>query len=64
MGRTSRGTLWGATANGSWTPLKTYKTQGNAETRTINLKKGTYRVVVFAKYGYAQTTSASVYLKK
>jgi hypothetical protein len=51
-------------ADGSWKPLKTYKTQGSKETRTINLPKGTYQVVVNAKYGYQGTTSAPVYLKK
>ena len=39
-------------------------TQGSKETRTINLPKGTYRVVVKAKYGYAETPSAPVYLKR
>ena len=38
--------------------------QGHKETRTLNFKKGTYRVVVKAKYGYQGTTSAEVYLKK
>ena len=51
-------------ADGTWQPLKTYKTKGSKETRTLNLKKGTYRVVVKAKYGYQGTTSAEVYLKK
>ena len=35
-----------------WAPLKTYKTVGTKETRTLDLKKGTYRVVVLDKYGY------------
>ncbi len=51
-------------ADGTWKPLKTYRTRGSAETRTINLPKGTYRVVVRAKYGYAGTTSGSVVLKR
>ena len=51
-------------ARGSWKPLKTYKTQGTKETRTINLPKGTYRVVVRAKYGFAETASSPVYLKR
>ena len=51
-------------SNGSWKSLKTYKTKGSQETRTINLTKGTYRVVVNAKYGYQGTTSASVYLRR
>ena len=51
-------------ADGSWKPLKTYKTQGSKETRTINLPKGTYQVVVNTKYGYQGTTSPPVLLKK
>jgi hypothetical protein len=47
-----------------WAPLKTYKTVGAKETRTVNLKKGTYRVVVLDKYGYQGTTSAAVMLRK
>lgn len=44
---------------------KTYRTSGSKETRTLNFKKGTYRVVVLADYGYQQTTSPrTVYLKK
>ena len=50
--------------SGSWKSLKTYRTKGKKETRTINLKKGTYRVVVKPKYGYGATTSGSVYLKR
>ncbi|MGB7980245.1 MAG: S8 family serine peptidase [Candidatus Nanopelagicales bacterium] len=53
-----------ARADGSWRALKTYRTHGRSETRTLDLKKGTYRVVVAAKYGYRGTTSASVHLKK
>ena len=42
------------TANG-WKTLKgTYRTQGKAEARTINLPKGTYRAVVQPKYGYTK----------
>jgi hypothetical protein len=51
-------------ADGSWKALKSYRTQGTKETRTINLPKGTYRVVVRAKYGFAETPSALVYLKR
>jgi PKD repeat protein len=51
-------------SDGSWKPLKTYRTKGSGETRTINLRKGTYKVVVFAKYGYQGSTSGSVTLKR
>lgn len=48
---------------GSWATLSTnFQTYGAAETRTLNLAKGTYRVVVAAKYGYLGNTSAAVAL--
>ena len=48
-----------------WITLKkNYKTSGSTEKATVNLKKGTYRVVVAGKYGYAGTTSAAVTLVK
>ena len=50
--------------DGSWQPKKTYKTSGSKETRSINLARGTYRVVVDGKYGYQGTPSAPVYLKR
>ena len=48
--------------DGSWKFVKAYRTKGSKETRTINLPQGTYRVVVTPKYGYAEGTSAAVYL--
>ncbi len=48
----------------TWVPLKTYRTLGAKETRTVNLPKGTYRVVVNAKYGFRGTTSGPVTLKR
>ena len=51
--------------DGSWGQYKkTYKTVGKKETRTINFKKGNYRVVVLPKYGLASSTSVIVTLKK
>lgn len=51
--------------NGKWiTYRKTYKTSGSKETKTLNLTKGTYRVVVLAKYTLASSTSAAVYLRR
>ncbi len=45
--------------NGTWTTRsKSYKTKGAAETRSINLKAGTYRVVVAGKYGFLGSVSA------
>jgi hypothetical protein len=53
------------TSSGTWKTLTTtYKTYGKVETRTLDLKKGTYRIVVRAKYGYQGTTSAHVHLSK
>lgn len=52
-------------SDGTWATLSTlYKTSGSTETRTIDLKKGTYRVKVYAKYGYKGATSAKVTLKR
>ncbi len=52
-------------ANGSWATLKrTYRTYGTKETRTLNFKKGTYRVWVNPKYGYQGNLSGEVRLKK
>ena len=51
--------------NGSWrTYAKKYKTFGKKETRIIDRKKGTYRVVVLPKYGLASSTSAEVRLRR
>ncbi len=51
-------------SDGSWRARKAYRTRGSQETRTINLKRGTYRVVVRAKYGYLGATSSAVHLKR
>ncbi len=51
-------------AGSKWVPQKTYRTEGSKETKTVNLPKGTYRVKVNAKYGYASTYSAPVTLVK
>jgi hypothetical protein len=51
-------------ADGSWKPLKTYRTLGSAEKRTINLPKGTYKVFVNPKFGYQGATSAEITLKR
>jgi hypothetical protein len=49
---------------GRWVPKKMYRTHGSKEIRTINLKKGTYRVVVLAKHGYQKTPSQPATLRK
>ncbi len=52
-------------ANGIWvTYKKSYKTYGSRETRTLNLKKGTYRVYVNPKYGFQGAVSTTVTLKR
>jgi type VII secretion-associated serine protease mycosin len=46
-----------------WMTLRAkHRTSGPAETRRINLKKGTYRVVVTAGHGYRGAVSAAVRL--
>ncbi|MCU0300642.1 MAG: hypothetical protein MUF35_03440 [Candidatus Nanopelagicales bacterium] len=51
-------------ADGSWRARKTSTTLGSKETRTINLPKGTYKVVVLPKYGYQGSESAPVTLRR
>lgn len=51
-------------ADGTWKPLKSYRTKGPKETRTIGLRKGTYRVWVKAKYGLGSALSVQVKLRK
>jgi hypothetical protein len=46
-------------ADGTWKALKTYRTYGSAETRTVNLRKGTYRVWVNPKFGHLGAMSPS-----
>ena len=53
-----------ARADGTWKPLKTYRTKGYKENRTINLPKGTYHVVVSPAWGWAGATSSNAYLKR
>lgn len=50
---------------GTWTTLPTsYRTEGDVETKTLNLAAGTYRVVVAPKYDHAGATSGAVALSK
>ena len=52
-------------SDGAWvTRAKTYRTSGTKETRTLNLPKGTYRVVVKPEHGYRGCTSAPVRLRR
>lgn len=53
-----------ATASGSWKKVGTYRTKGASETRTLNLRKGTYRVYVYPKFGYSGTDSSAVVLTR
>jgi hypothetical protein len=50
-------------SDGTWaTKKREYRTKGAGETRTVNLRKGTYRVVVRPEYGYLGATSSPVTL--
>ncbi len=51
-------------ADGTWAGKGTYRTRRAAETRTINLPKGTYRVRVRPKFGHLGTLSRSVTLRR
>jgi hypothetical protein len=50
--------------DGTWKPLRAYRTHGRNETRTVNLRKGTYRVWVNPKHGYQGVLSGEVRLTK
>lgn len=50
--------------DGTWRTLRTYRTQGARETRTINLGQGGYLVHVPAQHGYAQTFSDTTWLAR
>lgn len=47
-----------------WRDLGKYRTQGKRETRTINPRKGVYRVRVLPRFGYAETFSDSIYIER
>ena len=50
---------------GRWKVLDSgYRTRGRSETRTLDLGKGTYRVIVKADHGYRGTTSKAVRLQR
>lgn len=52
-------------ADGTWKALKTYRTVGSSEKRTVNLRKGVYRVFVNPKFGYqGAMSSVEVTLKR
>jgi hypothetical protein len=46
--------------DGSWKALKSYETRGATEKRTLNLRKGTYRVWVRPGYGFGEAMSPNV----
>ena len=47
-----------------WRSVGTYRTQGKRETRTVNPRKGVYRVHVMSRFGYAETFSDSIYIER
>ena len=51
--------------DGTWgTHARTYRTSGRSETRTLDFRKGTYRVLVNPKYGHQGVTSDPVALRR
>lgn len=51
--------------DGTWKDYrKPYRTKGKKETRTLNFRKGTYRVVVLPKFGYGSVESGQVRLRR
>ncbi len=51
--------------SGKWRTLPTtYETKGAKQTRTLNLKRASYRVVVQPGFGYTGVTSRPVRLKR
>jgi hypothetical protein len=51
-------------ARGSWVPVRTYRTQGADETRVVNPRAGTYRIVVLDRPGFSGATSDEVLLRR
>ena len=51
-------------ADEDWKTLRTYRTQGSRETRTINLGKGAYRILVKAQRGFVETYSDGAWLER
>jgi hypothetical protein len=51
-------------ADGTWRSKGTYRTRRATEVRTINLRRGTYRVVVKPRFGYRGTVSEPVRLRR
>lgn len=52
-------------SDGTWlTRRKTYRTKGAGEKRTLNFRRGTYRVVLPAQLGYRDVVSAAIHLHK
>jgi hypothetical protein len=48
----------------AWETVGTYRTQGSKETRTVNVRKGQYRVLVPAQAGYVATYSESWWIER
>jgi hypothetical protein len=47
-----------------WRDLGKYRTQGKRETRTINPRKGVYRIHVLPRFGFAETFSDTIYIER
>jgi hypothetical protein len=50
--------------DGTWKALKTYRTLGSTEKRTVNLSKGTYQVWVNPKFNHQGVMSTPIALKR
>lgn len=48
----------------SWQTVRSYRTQGASETRTVNVRKGAYRILVPAQAGYVATYSDSIWIER
>lgn len=51
-------------ADRTWARVGVYRTLGRAETRTVDLPRGTYRVVVNTQKGFQRAVSAEVSLRR
>jgi subtilisin family serine protease len=49
---------------GTFTTVRKVRTRGPAEVATVNVRRGTYRVVVPAEYGYTTKVSRTVFVRR
>lgn len=51
-------------SGGTFATVRKLRTGGTAEVATVNVRRGTYRVVVPAQYGYAAKVSRTVFVRR